>query len=462
MRPPSLRVRLTLWFSASILLILLPVVSGLALLQWRAMREALDHHLQEDVEFALQMLVVRNDVLVWRVDDDRDPGYDAGPRRWVEVYRRDGSVAYVRGIPEAAAIQRSLPDVRLSTTGADTIATPFGARVRVMVTDRTIGGTPYRIRAARSEDPLRADLRGLLLLYGAFSVLAVALASGAGYIISGRALAPLGAMAARARAISAERLSERLPVTHPDDELGMLATVFNDTFARLEASFERLRRFTADVSHELRTPLTAIRSVGEVGLTKARTPADYEETIGSMLEEVDRLSRMVESLLTLSRWESGRSLPQRSPVDLWDLASQVCNQLTVLADERDASLVLAPGHGPIVEGDGLMLRQALTNVVDNAIKYTPSGGAIRVRVDHDETAATITVEDDGPGIPEEFRTRVTERFFRLDRERMTHPDVGAGLGLSIAHWVMMAHRGHLDFDDSSSGGTRVRLVLPLA
>ncbi len=458
MTPLRLRTRLTLWFSASVLLILLPIIAVIATIQWQAMRDALDHHLTEDLEVAAQMLSPRDGTLIWRVDDETDPGYDAGRRRWVEVYGAAGGLRFVRGAPEDPDIRSTLPSLANAPEGPFTTLTPAGAYVRLLTVRRTIGGQAYTIRVARSEDALRADHQRLLLILAVFGPMAVGLASAVGYVIAGRMLSPLASMAERARAISAERLDERLPVGNPDDELGQLATVFNETFERLQASFDRLRRFTADVSHELRTPLTAIRSVGEVGLGGARTVEDHQEVIGSMLEEADRLAHLVETLLTLSRWESGRVSAQRESVDLAGITRLVASQLSVLADERGVGLTVAPSPALDVLGDSIMLRQAISNVVDNAIKFTPSGRRVTIHFASTPDEHQVVVDDEGPGIPMNRRSQVVERFYRLDRDREQGTD-GAGLGLSIVQWSVTAQGGRLELGDAPGGGTRVSIAL---
>jgi heavy metal sensor kinase len=454
-----LRIRLTLWFSASVLLILLPVIGVIASIQWQAMRGALDHHLTEDLEVAAQMLSPRDGTLIWRVDDETDPGYDAGPRRWVEVYGASGELRFVRGAPEAPDIRSALPGLADAPEEPFTTLTPAGAHVRLLTVRRVIGGQAYTIRVARGEDALRASHRRLLLILAVFGPMAVGLAAAVGYGISGRMLTPLATMAERARVISAERLDERLPVGNPDDELGQLATVFNETFERLQASFDRLRRFTADVSHELRTPLTAIRSVGEVGLGEARTIEDHQEVIGSMLEEADRLAHLVETLLTLSRWESGRVAARQDPVDLAGITRLVAGQLSVLADERNVALTVAPSAPLEAQGDEMMLRQAVGNVIDNAIKFTPPGRRVAITFVTTPDEHQIIVADEGPGIPADRRPEVVERFYRLDRDREQGTD-GAGLGLSIVQWAVTAQGGRLERGDAPGGGTRVTIALP--
>src|SRR5207248_1237214 len=192
--------------------------------------------------------------------------------------------------------------------------------------------------AQRPDGPLAQNLNQLIYILFLGLPGAVAISGLGGYLLARRALAPIERMSERARSINAERLNDRLPVDNPDDELGRLATVFNDTLTRLESSFEQMRRFTADASHELRTPLTAIRSVGEVGLRGKRDETAYREIIGSMLEEVDRLALLVDRLLMLSRGDTGRANLSTDVVDIPELAKEVAEQLSVLAEEKGQSV----------------------------------------------------------------------------------------------------------------------------
>src|SRR5438876_5408220 len=216
-------------------------------------------------------------------------------------------------------------------------------------------------------------------------------------------------MSERARSINAERLNDRLPVDNPDDELGRLATVFNDTLTRLEASFEQLRRFTADASHELRTPLTAIRSVGEVGLQKTGEVSDYVDIIGSMLEEVSRLTRLVESLLTISRADAGHVPIHRADIRLMDLVREAAGLLEVLAEEKNQTLAVEGDPELVISADRLILRQAFVNVIDNAVKYSPLRATIMVIVASAGGEAIVDVKDDGPGIASEHQARIFDR-----------------------------------------------------
>jgi heavy metal sensor kinase len=273
-------------------------------------------------------------------------------------------------------------------------------------------------------------------------------------------LAPIGVMAETARKITAESLGARLPVDNPRDEFGQLAGVFNETLSRLQQAFAELQRFTADASHELRTPLTAMRSVGEVALQRPLDAAGYRDVIGSLLEEVDRLTRLVESLLTLTRAESGRIPFSREVVDLTALAGSVSDGLRVLAEEKEQALGVVPAPRIDVACDPTILRQGLNNLLHNAIKYTPVGGAIRIAVKATPSgSAAVEVEDTGPGIAAAHRERIFERFYRVDRSR-SRDGGGVGLGLAIARWAVEANGGRLELESEEGKGSLFRIVLP--
>jgi len=266
-------------------------------------------------------------------------------------------------------------------------------------------------------------------------------------------------MARHAERLTADNLGDRLPVENPEDELGHLARVFNLSLARIEESFVRLRRFTADASHELRTPLTAIRAVGEVALQDHQEPERYREAIGSMLEEVDRLSRLVGSLLFLSRAEAGPVL-SRQNLGLLDLARESAALIEILAQEKGQRLEVRGDRDLRADVDALILRQALINLIDNAIKYSPRGSSIRIDVRADRAhEAIVEVADEGPGIAEPHRSHVFDRFYRVDKSR-SREQGGAGLGLSIALWAVKAHGGRIEVQSEEGKGSTFRIALP--
>jgi signal transduction histidine kinase len=222
-----------------------------------------------------------------------------------------------------------------------------------------------------------------------------------------------------------------------------------------------LRRFTADASHELRTPLTAIRSVGEVSLQKQGDPKYYRDIVGSMLEETNRLTKLVESLLTMSRADAGRVQLHLAETGLLDLARESASLLEVLAEEKEQRLSVEGDENLTVMADRTILRQALINLIDNAVKYSPVKGEIRVRVTGNERDAEIKVEDNGPGISREHRGRIFERFYRVDKAR-TRAEGGSGLGLSIAQWAVAVNGGRIDVESAPGKGSIFCICLPRA
>lgn len=434
LRPRSVRMRLTLWYAGALCVALLAYALFVYLVLWRMLTLDLDRQLERDIKFTEGLLEMKNGQLVW--ENDIDTGEEIPG---VEVKGLDGALYYRS--PRFKRVHK--------------------ADHRSMSREGRIEGVgTVMIEVCRRVEPLHDELRFLAVVLTLGIPLTVLLAAGGGFVLARRALVAVDRMAGQAKLITAERLSERLPVENPDDELGRLASVFNAMFARLERSFEELRRFTADASHELRTPLTALRSVGEVGLSKPRNVEDYREIIGSMLEEADRLTRLVESLLTLSRADGNRIQLRREETDLKALAGQVVHQLEILAEEKKQTLQLdIPPETVSVHVDPMVLRQALTNLVDNAIKYSPSGSSIRIAVVEQKSHVLLEVHDQGLGVAPEHVHRIFDRFYRVDKARAREMG-GVGLGLAIARWAVESHGGSITVESEPEKGSVFRITLP--
>jgi heavy metal sensor kinase len=453
LKPRSVRVRLTLWYVGVMLAVLAVYASAVYKFVQDNSSQLLDERLHDDFDWASDMLAQRPDGSIAPYEETGE-----GDSPWLQVYSLDIELLYET--PEAR--RNPVPDSeKLAATADDRIVTVPGTvpPYRVMSGGARIAGRPVVVQVARSEGSIIYDLRQLqyILLLGL--PIAVAAAGLGGYLMARRALAPIDRMAERARMIHAERLNDRLPVDNPHDEMGRLATVFNETLTRLESSFDQMRRFTADASHELRTPLTAIRSVGEVGLRGRRDEAAYREIIGSMLEEVDRLSLLIDRLLTLSRADTGQSQLSLDSVDIPQLAEEVAEQLGVLAEEKNQSVNVRFEAVPRWVGDRMVLRQALLNLVDNAIKYSPVGGRIDVQVAAAAGGIVIDVMDTGPGIPPALQPRIFDRFYRVDKAR-SRENGGTGLGLAIAKWAVEVNGGQLTLEPADGGGSCFRITLP--
>jgi len=426
LRGLSVRVRLTLWHAGALTVIVCLFAAGIVLFVEKRLYRGLDEQLAGDVASIEKVY--------------REETGDLG-----ELHQRVGMMFEVT---EGTTVVYRTPGWPPSGS------TPY--RVRTAAADG------HRIIAARDETAVRQTLRTLLLIVAAGIPTAVGVAFAGGYFLAGRVLAPVGAIADTARRITAESLDARLPVEDRDDEFGRLAGVFNDTLRRLQEAFEQLRRFTADASHELRTPLTAMRSVGEVALQRSLTTTGYRDVIGSMLEEVDRLTRLVESLLTLTRAEAGRIPITRQLIDLGEMAISAADSLRVLAEDKEQTMNIAAERDVQAECDPGILRQGLINLLYNAIKYTPAKGTISIRVSVPRSGeAAIEVSDTGPGIPIDQQGRIFDRFYRVDAGR-SREDGGLGLGLPIARWAVEANGGRIELESEQGSGALFRIVLRIA
>jgi heavy metal sensor kinase len=447
LKPRSIRVRMTIWYAAALASIVVCFALGIFVFVRSSLHREIDGQLDKDL------------VTVTRIArDEPNEINELAQHGSIDLFQVSEGNEVLAESPgwSRFALEKAL--VARHPSGAWSWQSPGGLAYRVKEVSVAAPRHNYRVAVAEDEQTLHTSLGslGIILMIGV--PLALALAVIGGYLLAGRVLAPIGTLAAKAGEITAEHLSERLPVENPDDEFGQLAVTFNKTFASLEDSFERLRRFTADASHELRTPLTALRSVGEVGLQKNLDAAASREVIASMLEETDRLTKLVDSLLTLSRAEAVCVPVARESCDLAGLAAEVIDCLEVLAEEKEQSIVLdaEPAYAEI---DVASMRQGLMNLIDNAVKYAPQHGRIRVTVRKGgREGPVIEVADDGPGVAKEHQSKVFDRFYRVDQGR-SREQGGTGLGLAIARWAVEFNGGRLELESEEGQGCTFRIVV---
>lgn len=345
-----------------------------------------------------------------------------------------------------------------------TVKLPTGEQIRVAV-QRTKDheGQIFFIRIGQSLSPFQKARRQLIILLAIAGPTALLLGSYGGLLLANQALFPVDRLTRAAEEIEAGDLSKRVQVPAKMDELGRLAVTFNRMIARLQAAFERQRQFTADASHELRTPLAVMRGDIEIALRRDRKPEEYRSVLTSNLEEIIRLSRLVEDLLMLARGDAGQTLLQCEPMDLAELCAQVTEYLSPLAEEKGQRLIYTPPEStPLkVNGDAQRLKQMLLNLLDNAVKYTPPQGTIRLRLTQEAREAVVSLSDTGRGIPEEDLPHIFERFFRHSRSTSDKTVQGFGLGLSIVKWIVDSHGGKISAASTLGQGTTFTVRLPL-
>jgi heavy metal sensor kinase len=280
-----------------------------------------------------------------------------------------------------------------------------------------------------------------------------------GWILARRSLSPVGYIASKAQSISSQNLSERLTPRGTDDEMDDLIRTINDMISRLEGSFRRMAEFTADASHELKTPICAMKGEAEVLLLKEREPGEYQEGLAHFIEQFDHLNQMINDLILLSKFDATQVELKTSPLRLDLLIEDLCHLFRVLAEQKNIALEISTMEEVLVMGDKVRLQQLFTNLIDNAIKYTPKG-SIHVTVEKNENAAWVKIKDTGIGIPKEEQEKIFKRFYRMDKSRSRETG-GVGLGLSIAEWIVRAHHGGIEVDSELNKGSTFTVYLPV-
>ena len=491
----SIRARMTLWYTgilAATVLVLGSVAYGLLM---RGLWNEVDSTLERVARAAAQAAQqTATDFVPPDMNDllRRFYGSNFADRFYQFLDPRgevDPRLPRERGAPLAIS-PKALKNAAEGYGTFETIQTGGTHPVRVFTFPIVAQGRMIKVlQVGTSLEGLLRERQNFLWALATLAPLGLILAGGGGWLLARRVLRPVDQMTQAARRIGAERLAERLEGAGADDELGRLARTLNEMLARLEAGFAQIRRFSADASHELRTPLTILKGEIEVALRSAREPAEYERVLTSALEEVERMARLVDDLLMLSRADAGALRWEKGPVELDRLVEDVAKQGEVLGRAREIPVAIQSLEPLIAHGDEPRLRQLLLNLVDNAVKYTPQGGRVtlslrQARGGSGERAmqqpegspdppispppspsasewAEIAVSDTGVGIPPEALPRIFERFYRVDDARSREAG-GTGLGLCIAITIAEAHGGRIEVESVPGAGSTFTVRLPLA
>jgi two-component system, OmpR family, sensor kinase len=480
----SVRSRMTLWYSGLLGLFLILLAALTYFLYWRNTVELTDNNL---VELSETFVTTFNAEL----KDDQEPSQirDAAREAMIEHRFRDvifvivddrGQVLQssldlpvVHGGPEqftpeifaSGEFQKLLHPAPSTGSASKSFQNVSGGKDGLRGYSRFLRAQDRRLILVtlQSLHPQTEMLDGIRLTFYWIIPLALLLASAGGYFLTRKSLAPVADMATQARGMGAARLSERLEVSNPRDELGTLALSFNELLDRLEKSFEQQRRFVADASHELRTPVAILQGETEVTLSRPnRSPEEYRETLAILRGESQRLAHIIEDLFTLTRADAGQYPLKPREVYLDELAADLLRRTRSLAISKGITLTSSIQPELPSQADEDLLRRMLLNLLDNGIKYTPAGGTVHVDCHRDGNTYVLRVSDTGPGIPAKLQPRIFERFFRADkaRSRAEGDTGGAGLGLSIARWIAEAHEGRLELTRSDASGTTFTAFLP--
>jgi two-component system OmpR family sensor kinase len=489
--PDSVRWRLALWYALALGVVLLVFAGGAYAALAHLVTHRSDHFLEQtrdmfvnelrseatttpdfdsainvaryDVRFRDTRFVIFDSTLRIRAPRDTashwmHPHAD-GLELWEFPAEKFASLVDARRtIAEKRIIFRNKPAAGTMASWPDS-AGGYRAAFRIL----TVEGTPYIVMAMQSRHDLRTVLRSIAWAFAGAIPICLALATFIGYLLAQGALSPIAIMSRRAREISARNLHARLPVGNPRDELGELAGMINEL---LEMSFEQQRRFVNDASHELRTPVAIIRAESEVVLAQPeRDEGEYRTSMRVVQSAGAKLSRIVDDLFLLTSADTGDQTMSTREVYLDDLLLDATHAVRTLAAKRGTHVVIQPSptgeEKAVIDGDAELLGRVLLNLLDNAIKYSPVGAVVSVKLSVGATY-DITVTDQGHGIPEEVQPFIFQRFFRADKTlgRNTTAIGGAGLGLSIARWLTELHGGTLDLVRSDAKGSEFRVSLP--
>ncbi|MCL5264030.1 MAG: ATP-binding protein [Chloroflexi bacterium] len=457
--PPAftIRARLTLWYVALLALILLAFSGFLYTSLSHSLYDALDSTLAIEARQLQQSIEIENKQL--RLGEQMN---QLTPGSVVALYDSSGQTL-LDGVPRwsASALAGA---IRQAANGHDDLATvrlQNGEQWRVLVTPvRDNGRTVGVLEVGRSEHEVEAALERLLLLMGIAVPVTLLLATGGGLFLADRALSPIDRITRTVRRIGAEDLSQRIGLPPSPDEVGRLAETFDVMLERLDRAFQRQRQFTADASHELRTPLAIIGGQIDVALQRRRRAEEYAEVLRDVRAEAERMRELVSDLLTLSRADAGRERLTLEPVSLDELAAEVAGQMTPLALARGLQLEVDATAPVVVSGDQTRLMQLLLNLVDNALKCTPSGGRVSIAAKKQDAWAVLQVSDTGMGIPAEHLPHLFERFYRVDKAR-SRAEGGAGLGLAICEWIAHTHGGRIEAASTPGRGSTFTVYLPM-
>ncbi len=456
----SIRFRLTAWYAG--------VLAGILVLNSIAIYAGVSHFLRRNLHESVVKDTAEVASIVQENASERDEGAigrevgehfsSESNKRAIRVLGQDGTQFYLSG-PSELLPPRMGP--LTEDEAYDMTYHPAGgaeALVRTQVVQAE-SGKKYFVQVAASESYNNEILRDLLGVLALALLLATAIAVTGGVFLIRSSLKPLDAIAARAQKITSRSLHERMPVCDTGDELQQLSFSLNRMIERLEETFHHISRFSADASHELRTPLTIMRGELEDVVQNPKIDTEARATLGSVLEETVRLSKIVDQLLTMSRLDAGEAFLELSRFDFAELVRTTVEYMRLLADEKKLALKVEAADPVQVEGDPSRLQQVVVNLLDNAIKYTPEGGSVTVHVGAEEDKAVLTVTDTGIGISQEGQEHIFERFYRTDKARSRQLG-GTGLGLSIVKSIGTAHGGRVSVKSAEGNGSAFRFEIP--
>jgi two-component system, OmpR family, sensor kinase len=458
-----IRWRLTILYGGILSLVLVTFSAGVYIYFERSLQRSIDGKLKSVADVISTSMTTRQSQ-IGDIEQYLASVFGRRPRgKLIQIMDSTGKVKAGSNDTEADNFQTSFNTMERAAVGEVVYETIENAKPRIRVvtlpvTDKDKPKSTSFVQVGTSLEEYDESMRKLLFILGFGILSAVAFTIAVGYYMAKKALKPVDKIRKAAVKISFRNLDEYIDIGSRKDELGKLAETFNDMISRLRDAFQRINQFSTDVSHELKTPLTILKGGTEVALRKERDPSEYRSLLGSHLEEIDRMSNIIDDLLLLSKADTGKMQLNLAEVALRDLIVEVYMDMQIFAEKKNIELALGDVADAKIKGDELKLRRMLWNIVDNGIKYTQPGGRVEVSSFRDGAFARIDVRDTGVGIAEEDLKYVFDRFYRADRARTR--ENGTGLGLSISKWIAEAHKGEIGVESIQSSGSLFSIRLP--
>jgi len=448
----TIKFRLTVWYLVAIMVLLSAFSSMAYFMLSRNLYQNLDDSLKTSVAELQRSIDIEQDHIAFSISvNELLLVYDANGTL---VQRLGPNIGFtdIDGLVKRALFGQS---------AFQTAVAGDGQQVRLYAAPFTPdSSTRLALIVGRPPAEIQSILHTFRSILGFSALSIIALAGIGGLFLANRALRPVDRMAATAQEIGESDLSQRVDV-QSENEMGRLATTLNGMIARLEAAFSRQRQFTADASHELRTPLAVIQAESTLALEKDRTPAEYRKSLELVSQEVTYMSAVIGKLLLLARGDSGKEPLNFQEVSIKELLTELSSDVEVLARDKGLKFKLGPLEDITVKGDRVKLRQLFLNLLENAIRYTASGGSIISAAVKRKDTAVVSVSDTGIGIPPEHLPRIFERFYRVDKAR-SRAEGGTGLGLAIVRYIVKAHSGKIEVESQPGRGSTFRVILPLS
>lgn len=455
----SLRFRMSIWYAIVLSVCLVfygaSMYIGVSGYLYRTLRKSVEHDARTIADKVLSNVPSKG---VAYLKEALDQMYPEVTARFIRVSTGSGQVLYVSPQPFDKSFDPHLiPFSPITETSQFSKSVEGAGRAPILVdvlpyTSRE--GERYFVEVGANTQRISTMVRGLGLSLLLGMPILIAIAIGGGILVTSNSMQPLDDIAERAERITSRNFGERLPVIESGDELERLTISLNRMIVRLQDAFEHIERFSADVSHELRTPLSILRAERELLLNRKDLPADVRDKLAASVDEIDRLTKIVSQLLEISQLKAGAIKADPCPIDLGKLAVNTADQMVLLAETKDVKVIYDVRPDCYVEGNGALLRQVTANLLDNAIKYTPAGGQIKVATRRSGLLAILEIEDTGMGVAKEDIAKMCEPFFRADEAR-SRTFAGAGLGLAIVKSICTAHAADIKIASTPGVGTRV-------